>query len=619
MAAEHERDYRFYSRLRQLLRRPTVKSRTYADRPSNRLESRVFGAFAKIASNQYMHSLAGSTERLARTRDYELMDISSSIISTALNIWADDCTTYSEDGKVLKITSNDAKIKQHLNNLFSDRLNVDYNLWHWLRNTCKYGDFFLMMDVIEGEGVTTWMALPTVEIEREEAYDGDINSVRFKWNTASSVTFENWQIAHFRMIGDDTFLPYGKSLLESGRRIWKQLNLIEDAMLVYRIQRAPERRIFKIDVGNIQPNDIPAFMQKAKDILKRSPLVQEDGRIDLRFNVHSQEEDYFLAVRGRESGTDISTLPGAQNLGDIDDVRYVQNNLIAALGIPRAYLTFEEQLNSKTTLSQEDVRFARTIQRIQKLCISELNKIAMIHLYALGYTDPDDLTNFQIHLTNPSTVGEQMKLELESTRLTAYMSAVQSVGVDREWAQKHILRLSDTEIKRINVGVMRDSKFNAEVQVVAQKVAEENAPAQPGGGGEAGGGGKPGGGKPAAGGGGEPLPAGQQPTDALPGGQAVPAAPPTGGQQQGIFKNSPDNPMTMTNPKKKDVKKEEQDRPEGITDLFDPADKDDLELIKVAKKYDFLSKALGERSKVSSEVSNIFINIDKKFNSEKKE
>ena len=607
--ADGTRDYKFYSRLRQLLRRPSIKSRVYADRPGNRLESRVFGAFAKVASNQYMHSLAGSTERLARTRDYELMDISSSIISTALNIWADDCTTYSDDGRVLKITSDDSKIKGHLYDLFNDRLNVDYNLWHWIRNMCKYGDFFLMMDVIEQEGITTFMPLPTVEIEREEAYDGDINSVRYKWNTASAVTFENWQIAHFRMIGDDTFLPYGKSLLESGRRIWKQLNLIEDAMLVYRIQRAPERRIFSIDVGNIQPNDIPAFMQKAKDILKRSPLVQEDGKIDLRFNVHSQEEDYFLAVRGAQSGTKIETLPGAQNLGDIDDVRYVQNNLIAALGIPRAYLTFEEQLNSKTTLSQEDVRFARTIQRIQKLAISELNKIAMIHLYALGYTDPEDLTNFKIHMTNPSTVSEQMKLELESARVTSYMSAVQSVGVDREWGQKHILKLSDAEIKKVNVGIMRDSKFNAEVQAVAQQVAAENAPQQPGGQPGAEGAPQPGG--QAAG---EPLPVGQPPTDALPGGQAVPAAPPTSGQQKGVFKNSPDNPMTMSQPKKKDVKEEDEDRPVVISDLFDPADKGDAELIKVAKKYDFLNKALKERSKISSDVAGIFMKLDQKFN-----
>lgn len=604
-----ERDYQFYQRLRNLLRRPTVKSKTYADRPSNRLEARIFGTFAKVASNQYMQSLAGSTERLARTRDYELMDISSSIISTALNIWADDCTTYNEAGRVLNITSSNETIKNHLNDLFHDRLNIDYNLWHWMRNMCKYGDFFLMMDVIEGEGVTTFMPLPTVEIEREEAYDGDLNSVRFKWNTASAVSFENWQIAHFRMIGDDTFLPYGKSLLESGRRIWKQLNLIEDAMLVYRIQRAPERRIFKIDVGNIAPNDIGNFMQKAKDILKRSPLVQEDGKIDLRFNVHSQEEDYFLAVRGNQSGTDISTLPGAQNLGDIDDVRYVQNNLIAALGIPRAYLTFEEQLNSKTTLSQEDIRFARTIQRIQKLALSELNKIAMIHLYALGYTDSDDLMDFRLHLTNPSTVSEQMKLELMSARVTAYMSAVQSVGVDRKWGQQHILKLSEEEIKRVNIGVMRDSKFNAEAQVVGQQVAQANQPEPPPGGGEEGAGGQ------AA----EPLPVGASPTDSLPGGQAVPAAPPTSGQQKGIFKNSPDNPMTMSNPKRKEpVKEEEDERPAEITDLFDPNNQEDREILKVANKYDFLGKTLSERSKISKDVSSIFIKLDKAFQSGKK-
>jgi hypothetical protein len=295
-------------------------------------------------------------------------------------------------------------------------------------------------------------------------------------------------------------------------------------------------------------------------------------------------------------------------LGDIDDVRYVQNNLIAALGIPRAYLTFEEQLNSKTTLSQEDVRFARTIQRIQKLTISELNKIAMIHLYALGYTDTDDLTNFKIHLTNPSTVSDQMKLELLAARVTAYMSAVQSVGVDREWAQKHILKLSDNEIQQINKGVAKDSKFNAEVQVIAQQVQQANAPQQlpaPGGNGKAA----------------QPLPPGQQPIDQIPGGQAVPAAPPTGSQQGSIFKNSPDNPMSMTNPKKKDVTEEdeiEKDRPDQVSDLFDPNNKEDVEIRQLAKKYDFLGKQLSERNKISRDVTSIFAKLDKKFNEKKK-
>jgi len=618
MADNIERDYRFYKRLRNLLRRPTIKSRIPADRPSNRMESRIFGAFAKVASNQYMHSLAGSTERLARTRDYEMMDINSSILSTALNIFADDSVTHNEDGKILHIASSSDKIKQVLEELFFEKLAVEQHLWHWIRNMCKYGDFFLLLDVVEGEGITSFMPLPTVEIEREEAFDGDINSVRFKWNTASSVVFDSWQIAHFRIVSDDTFLPYGKSLVEPARRIWKQLNLIEDAMLVYRIQRAPERRIFYIDVGNISANDVPSFMQKAKDILKRSPLVDSSGNVDLRYNVHSQEEDYFLATRGRDSGTRIETLKGAENLGDIDDVRYVQSNLIAALGIPRAYLTFEEQLQGKTTLSQEDIRFAKTINRIQKFAVSELNKIAMIHLYALGYTDVEDLTDFKLLLTNPSTVNEQMKLELMNTRFATYTTAIQSVGMDRKTAQRKILRLTDDEIKEINLGVYKDTKFNAELQQIAQEVANANMPQQgedgksygskPFGVGNVGAGGK----APSS------LPTGQQPIDIIPGGGAKPgaSAPSLANRTGSVYKNSGNRPMSMSNPtaKKEKEVKEDEEQPKNVIDLFDPSQKEDKEIIKVAKKYDFLSNSLHERSKISRELSSIFINLDKKLN-----
>jgi hypothetical protein len=480
---------------------------------------------------------------------------------------------------------------------------------------CKYGDFFLLLDVVENMGITSFMPLPTVEIEREEAFDGDINSVRYKWNTASSVVFDSWQIAHFRIVSDDTFLPYGKSLLEPSRRIWKQLNLIEDAMLVYRIQRAPERRIFYIDVGNISANDVPGFMQKAKDILKRSPLVDASGNVDLRYNVHSQEEDYFLATRGRDSGTRIETLKGAENLGDIDDVRYVQSNLIAALGIPRAYLTFEEQLQGKTTLSQEDIRFAKTINRIQKFAVSELNKIAMIHLYALGYTDVEDLTDFKLLLTNPSTVNEQMKLELMNTRFTTYTSAIQSVGMDRKTAQRKILRLTDDEIKEINLGVFKDTKFNAELQQIAQEVANANQPQQgdekvpgsrPFGVGNVGKGGK------AA----SSLPTGQAPIDIIPGGNAKVGNITSPSNSSGsVFKNSGNKPMSLSNPtakKEKEVKEEEA--PKNVIDLFDPEQKEDKEIIKVAKKYDFLGNSLHERSKISRELSSIFINLDKKLN-----
>lgn len=959
MASPVNRDYSFYKRLRQLLKRPTVRSRMPAEKQSSRFERRIFNVFQRAASNAYQQSLAGSTERLARTRDYELMDLNcigrdtkialfgkeefltieelskkykngekfliyaydhkknklvpayahhprqtkvdktykiifdddsyliatgdhpimmrdgtyktvlelkqddslmpykkeleviellktqtslnhkvksieyyglepvfdltvdgyenfatdtvvvhnSSLVCTALHVYADDSTTIDENGKVLSIVTNNQKIKSELHELFYDRLNIDFNIWHWVRNTCKYGDFFLLLDVLENQGITSLMPLPTVEIEREEGYDGDINSVRFRWNAASAAIFDNYQIAHFRMMGDDSFLPYGKSILEAGRRTWKQLNLIEDAMLVYRIQRAPERRIFKIDVGNLPPDDVPGFMQKAKDILKRQPMVDTMGNVDLRFNVapihkdtiiplldgrnitienlakeydsgkinwvysvqdnthqivpgkvkwcgknytaiklikitlddntiiktapehpfilrdgtyiradelqesdslmpfyreisnkkmgdwidgyekiynpcsltyeythklinrdfgfnnfenfkisvlqntysenlnhkvkhieileetvdvycmtvvgfdnendrhnfavctdeknlsgifikNTTEEDFFIPTRGKDSGADITSLPGGTSLNDIEDVRYIQQNLISALAIPRAYLGHEDMLNSKSNLSQEDVRFSRTIQRIQKLMISELNKIAMIHLYALGYDNPDDLTGFKLQLTNPSTVNEMQKLELYKSRFEIYTSAMASVGVDRKWAQKHILELDEKKIDDIGLGIKKDAKLQGELQGIQQLSLQTTAPQQQQG---QGGGGAP------------PIP-GQPDLSAVPGGES-----PNVGTTTSSFGNDPKNPMSISDPtdtkKTGKVKTEEEEEPK-VSDLFDKNDKDDREIIDIAKKHgsrDWLDNKIREHNKVTREMKTIFSKMNSKL------
>jgi len=292
--------------------------------------------------------------------------------------------------------------------------------------------------------------------------------------------------------------------------------------------------------------------------------------------------------------------------------------LIAALGIPRAYLTFEDMLGGKTTLAQEDIRFARTIQRVQKLAISELNKIAMIHLFAKGYDNPDDLTDFKLHLSNPSTINEMQKLELFNQKFMTYTTAIQSAGIDREYAQRKILRLTSEEVKHVNLGILRDSKFNAEALVVSQKVQQASSP-KPAGGEEGQEDQSQGGQKP-----GEPLAIGQQPLDLLPGGQAAATATQS---KADPFKNTPGSPMSMSKPaqpadtgleKNKDKKIKEDDvieKPEEMSlgDLFDPNDKDDNEILQLDKKYskDWLSKNLNEQAKISAECKKIFINMQK--------
>jgi len=288
-------------------------------------------------------------------------------------------------------------------------------------------------------------------------------AVRFRWVTQGNQLLENWQISHFRLLGNDAFLPYGSSVLESARRIWRQLILIEDAMLVYRVIRAPERRVFYIDVGNVPPEDVANYLEQAQSTLKRNQVVDRDtGKVDLRYNPLSVDEDYFLPVRGGESGTKIDTLAGGQNTAAIEDVEYIQKKLFAALKIPRAYLGYDEEVGAKATLAQEDIRFSRTIQRIQKTVVSELNKLAMIHLYCHGY-EGEELADFELRLSNPSTIAQQQKLELIRTRFEIAGTAPEG-SVDKGWIQKNVLGLTDEEIKDILQGRIQDKINDAEVE-----------------------------------------------------------------------------------------------------------------------------------------------------------
>ncbi len=378
-----------FRKLTQLFRSgPTIKRRVRDFDSKSGPGTSSLQAFRRAHSDVYTSTMSayGSFDRMARYSDFSEMEATPEIAS-ALDIYAEESASSDERGTILHIHSDNRKIKELLDTLFIDTLNINFNLPMWVRNLCKYGDFFLFNDVSPEFGVIGAYPIPISEIEREEGFDPkDPTAVRFKWMTQGNQTLENWQVTHFRLLGNDAFLPYGSSVLESARRIWRQLILIEDAMLVYRVIRSPERRVFYIDVGNVPPENVAEYLEQAKNSLKRSPVVNKtDGRVDLRFNPLSVDEDYFIPVRGGDSGTKIDTLAGGQNTTAIEDVEYIQKKLFSALKVPKAYLGYDEMLSSKATLAQEDIRFSRTITRIQKTVVAELNKLAMVHLYAHGF------------------------------------------------------------------------------------------------------------------------------------------------------------------------------------------------------------------------------------------
>ena len=255
-----------------------------------------------------------------------------------MDIYADEMTTYSDLKPMLNIKCSNEEIKAVLGSLYDNTLNLQYNLFGWARTMCKYGDFFLYLDIDDNFGVKSVIAMPVQEVERLEGQDAtNANYVQYQWNSAG-MTFENWQIAHFRVLGNDKYAPYGTSILEPARRIWRQLTLMEDAMMAYRVVRSSERRVFKIDVGAVPPNEVEQFMEKIVTQLKRHSVVDsKTGRVDLRYNPMSIEEDYFIPVRAG-SATEITNLAGGTNITAIDDIKYLRDKLFSALKIPQAYL-----------------------------------------------------------------------------------------------------------------------------------------------------------------------------------------------------------------------------------------------------------------------------------------
>ena len=392
-------------------------------------------------------------------RDYELMD-QDPIIASALDIYSDESTIDNIEGEILKIKTENSKISKILHNLYYDIINIEFNLWSWMRNLTKYGDFYLLLDIVDKYGVVNVKPISAYDITRLEDHDpANPQLIQFEIEDDKKEIKENYEIAHFRLMSDTNFLPYGRSQLEGGRKVFKQLTLMEDAMLIHRIMRAPEKRIFKIDVGNIPPREVEQFMQAIINKMKKIPVInQATGEYNLKYNMESVTEDYFLPVRGGDSGTEIDTLPGLSNNDQIDDIEYLRNKLMASLRIPKAFLGYEEGLSGgKATLAAEDVRFARTIERLQKIVVSELTKIGIVHLYSQGFDD-SDLIDFDLELQNPSMIHEQEKLELLNQQIEAAEKAMDTKLFSRKWIYDNIFDFSDDKKMQIFNDIVEDTK-----------------------------------------------------------------------------------------------------------------------------------------------------------------
>jgi len=451
----------------------TYNSQAMGSLTTNYLSNKFTSFFSSTYGNYggYIQNYSGYApiQRPLLFREYELMD-QDPIIASALDLYAEESTIKNENGKIVSIKTEDNQIKSILDNLFYSILNIDFNLLHWTRNLVKYGDMFLKLDLAEKIGIVRVVPISPYYVERlENPTPNNESNVKFKVEgPVLKGTYEDYEISHFRLLSDSNYLPYGKSMVEPARRIWKQLTLMEDAMLIHRIIRAPLKRVFKIDVGNLSPDDAKFFMKNVSDQIKKVPYVDEQtGEYNLQYNITNLTEDFFIPTRGGVESTQIDTLPGLE-YNAIEDVEYLKSKMLAALRIPKAFIGFDESISSKSTLSQEDIRFAKTIERIQKIIAAELKNLAIIHLYLQGFNE-EDLTNFELYLNSPSVIYEQEKLEIWKGKLEISSQVKEQNVLGSTFIYQKFFGLSDSEIKKYKEDIIEDAKFEYRLSQIKEQ------------------------------------------------------------------------------------------------------------------------------------------------------
>tara|TARA_B100001250_G_scaffold329855_1_gene294628 strand:+ start:2680 stop:4521 length:1842 start_codon:yes stop_codon:yes gene_type:complete len=447
----------------------TGRIQKYGNLATNSLYDRFTRLHKPVGSSlQYNPTLNYQSMRLQLYSDYEAMD-HDPIIAAALDVMSDETTTRNEYGEVLNINSSDEKIRRVLHNLFYDVLNIEFNLPTWVRNMCKYGDMYLKLEVSEKYGIYNVIPLSVYEVVREEGTDPENPSyTRFTLDPnglASGATntirrdqfsLENYEVAHFRLLTDSNYLPYGRAFLEPARKVFKQLMLMEDAMLIHRIMRAPEKRVFYINIGNTDADKVEQFMADTANKMKKTPYIdQNTGDYNLKFNIQNMTEDFFIPIRGNDASTRIDTTKGLDYDGT-GDIEYLKSKMMAALKIPKPFLGYEEGVEGKSTLAGMDIRFARTVERIQRIIESELQKIALVHLYSQGFTD-EELVDFSLELTTPSIVYEQEKIELFTAKTGVAQTMLDAKIFGKDWVYEHIYGLSPDQYNNQKEAMMDDA------------------------------------------------------------------------------------------------------------------------------------------------------------------
>lgn len=406
---------------------------------------------------------------MARFIDYERMDEYADC-NAALNIYADDSTlTDMVEQHVMWTVCKDESIKRTLDTMLHKKIHVDDEAWGSIRILCKYGNCFEEI-LADDKGVQGLNYLPAPTVRRLEndhgALEGFVQSFRgtfavkpiggnvtdFKFVNgvgkdpqSGVVLFEPWRIVHMRLRSERRRAMYGVGLLEAARWVWKRLTLLEDAALISRLSRAPSRFAFYVDVGKLPPERAEKYLDQIRQAMKKRKFVNpRTGQLDLRYSPLATDEDFYLPVRESREIVRADVLNTPQWTG-VEDVEYFRNKLHAALMVPRAYLGYDENMPSRATLSQEDVRFARSVLRVQREYRSALTKVARVHLAILGI-DPS-YVDFKLGMAVPSAIFELAQLEVQNMRAQFALSMQEFVS--KHWILSRVFNLSDAEIEMV--------------------------------------------------------------------------------------------------------------------------------------------------------------------------
>ncbi len=426
-----------------------------------------------LKNQQYQTSLSQnySLNRLALYRDYDMMD-ADPLLSSALDIYVFQSLTKDQYGDILKISSKNDQIDKILKQLFYQRLNCQFNFNVWFRNFVKYGDFFLALKLDNQHGVVGCQPISSYDIERVQDQDGNSQNYSFKLVSNNLSMIDNYNIAHFRLLVDTNFLPYGRSVLQPVRRVWKNLSLMIDAMMIQRIMRAPQRRVFKIDVGDLPNQQVGPFMKDVIDKMKKVPYKdQQTGQINLKYNIQNLLQDFFIPVRGKQDGSTIQTLSGMQNTM-IQDIQFIKDYLHMGLKIPKAFLANAQGNSNKSTLAGQDIILARYIQTFQNLFVNQLSRIALIHLFILGYTDLQDI-DFKLQLNNPSNVKQIQQIQLWTQKIQLAMKMQESGHFDMNFIYDHVYKISAEQAKLMLKRQKTDTKYRAMLEKITQDTLQQ--------------------------------------------------------------------------------------------------------------------------------------------------